>query len=108
MKKTTYQARGTVIGYLWSGQLGSRESKSFSAESLPDLEKAINTALEFNQATGTGDFQSQIGAAMIVDTIRETEIDGRIFSNVSSEPHSFGDMTEEQSSVVWDAYYFGV
>lgn len=108
MKKTTYQARGAVIGYLWSGQLGSMESKSFSADNLPDLEKAINTALEFNQATGTGDFQSQIGAAMSIDTIREIELEGRVYCNVETNPMTFGDLTEDQSSLVWDAHYFGI
>lgn len=94
--KTTYKAQGRVLGYLWSGQLGVMSSKSFSADSLPDVEKAINTAIEFNQATGTGDFQSQIGADMVIDTIREVEIDGTVFCNVSSENSFFGDMTEEQ------------
>lgn len=104
--KTTYKAQGTVIGYLWDGSLGSYPSKSFSADNLDDLKAQIELAIEFNKATGTGDFQSQIGAAMVIDTIREIEIDGRVFVNVSSEPYSFGDLTEDQSAFVWDAHYY--
>jgi hypothetical protein len=106
--KINYQARGTVLGYDWSGVLCCMESKSFSADNLDDLKKQIELALEFNQATGTGDLQSQIGAAMLIDTIREVEIEGRVFCNVSSESFSFGDMTEDQSAFVWDAHYFEI
>lgn len=107
MKKTTYKAQGSVLGYLWSGQLGTGGSKTFTADNIDDLKAQINQAIENNQATGTGDFQSQIGAAMNIDTIREIEIDGRVYCNVESERMSFGDeMTQEQSAELWDAYYF--
>lgn len=100
--KTTYKSTGYVLGNYWGGGKGSYPATTLYNESKKELIKEAEQLLKNGGLDSGMGYESLIGAILYIDTIRETEIDGRVFVNVSTEEELIGEMTLEEEEFLFD------
>lgn len=100
-----YRATGMVLGNCWGGgQVGYR-AEQLKADSLSELRNKINAGIADGSLDSGMGFESLIGAVMLIETIDNREIGGKMFTAVNSEDEVFGKLTEEQVDFLTEAIY---
>ena len=94
--KIHFKSTGYVLGNYWGGGKGSYPATTLYNDSEEELINEAKELLKTGGLDGGMGYESLIGAILYIDTIRETEIDGRVFVNVSTEEHLIGEMTTEE------------
>ena len=103
-KKVKFIAKGIVLGHLWMGSLGTTGSISIEGDSIEDITEKATELLEKNKLTGTGDFESEVGAMLGVDIITTITVEGKEFKNTEYEEITLGVMTDEEFEALQDAW----
>jgi len=97
----TFSATGYVLGIGWDGYSGTLPTKEFTSEiSLRSLLSQLNINLSIGDLIGMGDFQSQLGAIMLVSTTTTVAIQGHLFTNISESIEFIGELAEEQKKTL--------
>lgn len=95
-KKITYKADGIVYGKYWGGGEGAYKAERYHADTLERLTADIEKDIESGAIDSGMGYEKVLGALMYIDTITDVMIDGKVFSNVTTESHFFGNITEKQ------------
>jgi len=94
--KTTYEAKGLVIGKCWGGSECGYASRKLTAPT----KKAVMKQAEEGVANGSLDsgmgFERLQGAILEVTKITTTKIKGKEFVNEETEINVIGELTEKQ------------
>lgn len=105
-KKITYKAEGLVYGKYWGGGEGAYKAESYHADTLEKLTADIMKDIESGAIDSGMGYEKVLGAYMIIDTITDLDVDGKIFSNVETDGQFFGDLDEKQQDFLLDCSFY--
>ena len=98
-KKITYNAKGKVLGKLWGGGVGSYRAMEFSVyHNLKKLKATIRKELKTGGLDYGMGFEKLLGAYMKIETQTVLEIEGKEYTNITSEFEIFGKLTPDQEN----------
>ena len=96
-KKTTFTAKGVVLGNYWGGGKGAYEARQITANSKEELIKIAEEGIKDGSLDNGMGFQNLIGAALTIIIVTTVEIDGELFSNRSYDDMFIGNLSEDES-----------
>ena len=103
--KTIYKiTNGTVLGELWGGGIASYPAQNFD-QVFDSMQGAIDFVNCQQSLDGGCGFQNELGAVYEVDTIREIELDGLVYCNVTKETVQVGQLDFDQYDLLLDLHY---
>lgn len=103
--KTHFKSTGYVLGNYWGGGKGSYPAITLYNDDYTELIKEAEELLKTGGLDSGMGYESLIGAILYIDTIREKEIDGRVFVNVETETQLIGEMTPEEEDFLIELNY---
>lgn len=101
----TYKASGYVLGKLWGGGIGGYPAENLTDVDLTGLDLRIKQGIESGSLDSGMGFNGLIGAMMIIDTVDEREIDGKLFTAHTYTEKVYGDLTDEQIDLMCEAQF---
>lgn len=101
----TYKATGIVLGNCWGGGVCGYAAHEIRATNRASLVQQIENGIENGSLDSGMDFESLIGALMVIDEIDSRKIDGKAFIAHGYEDEFFGDITPEQEEMLADMKY---
>jgi hypothetical protein len=96
-KKTTFTAKGVVLGNYWGGGKGAYEARQITANSKEELIKIAEEGIKDGSLDNGMGFQNLIGAALTIIIVTTVEIDGELFSNRRYDDVFIGNLSEDES-----------
>ena len=102
MQTKTYRAEGLVYGRYWGGGEGGFKAESYHADTLEKLEADIIKDVESGAIDSGMGYEKVLGAVMVIDTITDIVIGGKVFSNITTETKVYGDLTDEAQELLID------
>jgi hypothetical protein len=100
-----FEAKGIVLGNYWGGGKGSYTSKRIKANTLEELLTIATKMLDDGSLDSGMGYESLIGALLEVSTITTVLINDKEFINTETEIHFIGDLSEEESEFLENAWY---
>ena len=101
-KKTTFTAKGAVLGRYWGGGEGAYESRPISGNSEEEIIKLAEQGIADGSLDNGMGFERLLGAALTITKTTRIEIDGQPFVNKEYNDVLVGDLDEEQSDFLFE------
>lgn len=102
--EVAYSAKGLVLGVTWEGFEGTYPLRQVaSCGSRSELQVVLDTFLQANALTGTGDFSKQLGAILVITKETTIMVDDKPFDNTEVSREFIGDLTAEQMELLDEA-----
>lgn len=100
-KKTTFTAKGAILGRYWGGGEGGYESRTITGSSEEEVIKLAEQGVKDGSLDNGMGFERLIGAALTITKTTRIEIDGQPFVNKEYNDILVGDLNEEQSEFLF-------
>jgi len=100
-----FEAKGIVLGNYWLGGKGGYAAKRINANTLEELLTIATKMLDDGSLDSGMGYESLIGALLEVSTITTVLINDKEFINTETEIHFIGDLSEEESEFLENAWY---
>ena len=101
--EVTYSAKGLVLGITWEGAEGTYPLRQVaSCGSRSELQVVLDTFLQTNALTGTGDFSKQLGAILVITKSTTIMVNGKPFVNTEVSREFIGELSAEQMDLLKD------
>ena len=101
-KKTTFTAKGAVLGRYWGGGEGAYESRTISGSSEEEVIKLAEQGIKDGSLDNGMGFERLLGAALTITKTTRIEIDGQPFVNKEYNDILVGELDEEQSDFLFE------
>ena len=93
----TFSAKGLVLGLTWEDVEGIYPLRQVSVcYNRDSLQAVLDTFLQVDTLTETGNFKTELGAILAITTITTLEVQGYLFTNEDVSIEYIGDLTAEQ------------
>jgi hypothetical protein len=101
-KKTTFTAKGAVLGSYWGGGQGAYESRPITGNSEKEIIKLAEQGIKDGSLDNGMGFERLLGAALTITKTTSIEVDGKPFINREHNDVLIGNLTEEQSDFLFE------
>lgn len=100
-EKATYSAKGLVLGLTWEGVEGMLPLRQITpCGSRSKLQVILDTFLQEQALTGTGDFSKQLGAILVITKQTTIIVNDKPFVNTEVSREFIGDLSAEQMELL--------